>query len=306
MVRKATFFRSLLLLTYALVLLFIYLKFQSVPNLQKSTMFPTVPKSQTLPNSTTGGNVLVLLDVVITFPLLTDPVIMNSSSYSIYPREKMEERLAEYIKCLEITLSHPYVSNVHFLYDQPQIIRYIQTHVTTNQNKLLFHKVNDSTLSSTAYEFVFSYLNGRLVMVNQADVYPGKGLDLISKDVMVSNKLMYALTRHGRVERKCDMRPGTTCTDTGYRGSHDTYIFVPQGKLPPAAWNSLSHRSSAFGIDNVLIWTFKNILKYKVLNPCKVITMFHYHCSGVRPTAAGKRVNNSTNTGMSRPTENLM
>ncbi|KAK6165465.1 hypothetical protein SNE40_022389 [Patella caerulea] len=268
-------------------------------------MFQTVSTLQTLPNSTAEGNVLMLLDVVITFPLLTDPVIMNSSSYSKYPREKMEERLAEYITSLERTLTHPYVSNVHFLYDQPQTIRYIQTFVTTNQNKLLFHKVNDSTLSSTTYEFVFSNLSGRLVMVNQADVYPGHGLDLISKDVMVSNKLMYALTRHGRMERKCDMRPGITCTDKGYIGSHDTYIFVPKGKLPPAAWNALNHHSFVLGIDNVLIWTFENILKYKVLNPCKVITMFHYHCSGVRPTARSKRINNKSNTGRSRPTDNL-
>ncbi|KAK6165501.1 hypothetical protein SNE40_022419 [Patella caerulea] len=288
-----------------LVLLFIVVLVLCYVQVNRQPYSQAISNLQTLPISTVEEEVLLLLDVVITFPLLTDPVIMNSSSYSKYPREKMEERLAEYITCLERTLSHRYVSNVHFLYDQPQIISYIQTHVTTNLKKLIFHKVNDSSLSSTAYEFVFSNLNGRLVMVNQADVYPGHGLDLISKDVMVSNKLMYALTRHGRMEVKCDMRPGTTCTDKGYVGSHDTYIFVPQGKLPPAAWKALNHLSSAMGIDNVLLWTFGNILKYKVMNPCKVITMFHYHCSGLRPTAAAKRINNSNNTGLCRPTDKL-
>ncbi|KAK6165499.1 hypothetical protein SNE40_022418 [Patella caerulea] len=287
-----------------LVLLFIVVLVLCYVQVNRQPCSQAISNLQTLPISTVGEEVLLLLDVVITFPLLIDPVIMNSSSYSKYPREKMEERLAEYITCLDRTLSHRYVSNVHFLYDQPQIISYIQTHVTTNLKKLIFHKVNDSSLSSIAYEFVFSNLNGRLVMVNQADVYPGHGLDLISKDVVVSNKLMYALTRHGRMEKKCDMR-GTTCTDKGYRGSHDTYIFVPQGKLLPAAWKALNHRSSTLGIDNVILWTFKNILKYKVMNPCKVITMFHYHCSGVRPTAAAKRINNNKNSGMSGPTDKL-
>ena len=35
------------------------------------------------------------------------------------------------------------------------------------------------------------------------------------------------------------------------------------------------------GIENVIAWIFKS-LKYKVLNPCFVLKIYHYHCSRIK------------------------
>ncbi|KAK6191452.1 hypothetical protein SNE40_003139 [Patella caerulea] len=283
-------------------------KFQS---LLKFRLFAKPNTLQTLPISTEGEEFLMLLDVVVTFPLFTDPVIFNSSKYATFPQYKLEARQRDYITSLQRTLSHSYVSNVHLLYDQPQIIHYIEAHVKTDFGKLRFHKVKDNKVANIAFEFVFSQLRGRLVMLTQADVYPGQGLELIKKDIMVSKKLVYALTRHGRLEKNCDMRGDPTsrsCSDQAYRGSHDAYIFVPEGELPQTAWEALNHTSHYKGIDNVIIYTFKDLLKYKVLNPCKVIYVYHFHCSGVRPRGV-KRINGLFNFtwshGRSIPTDKL-
>ncbi|XP_050418550.1 uncharacterized protein LOC126831919 [Patella vulgata] len=261
-----------------------------------------------LPRELTVKPHFMQLDVVLTFPLLTDPTVHKTSSYSPFSIKQLEARLSEYITGLQRTLDHRYVSKVHFLYDQSPIIKFIRTQIKNNLDKLVFHEVSKPRQTNKIYEFVFSNLSGRVVMVTQADVYPGHGLDLIKKDVMISKKLMYALTRHGQLEENCDMRlrrqKSNSCSRRGYIGSHDSYVFVPEGTLLPAASVSLNHSANNLGIDNIIIWTFQTILKYRVLNPCKVIFVYHLHCTELR-NRDRKRVNGKHNKGLSRPTDKL-
>ncbi|KAK6171555.1 hypothetical protein SNE40_019719 [Patella caerulea] len=253
-------------------------------------------------------NSSTLLDVILQFPFLTDPVVYRTPSYARFSLQQLEKRLLEYMTSLQLTLIHEHVSTVHFLYDHPPIIKYIQKRIRWNLAKLSFHRVKDSKITKAAYEFAFSHLSGRLVMITQADVYPDDGFDLIRKNIMVSQQLMYALSRYEDREKHCGRSPQSPskqyCSDDGYMGSHDAYIFVPTGKIPPAASNSLSHRSTDYGTDNVIIWTFIKFLNYTVLNPCKVIYTYHFHCIDIR-NADRTRINTAGNTGYAMPTNKL-
>ncbi|ESO95797.1 hypothetical protein LOTGIDRAFT_160344 [Lottia gigantea] len=247
------------------------------------------------------------LEIVVTFPYMLDPTFKLIAHGARNETDKMQ-RMEEYMTCLKFTLNHRFISRVHLLYDQPSIVRYIISRLDHSiRNKITFQLVKDAVISLTAFEYVFSNLQGRLVMMMQADNYPGDGFNLVDKNLLREKKLMYALTRHGQLESACDMRKeksSNTCAKGKYHGSHDGYIFVPNGNLPTNATKIMNVKSYKFGIDNLIIWMFKNVLNYKVLNPCKIIHIFHVHCSGVRNRDNIKRVSKGRH-GLQPPTDKL-
>ncbi|XP_071119025.1 uncharacterized protein [Haliotis cracherodii] len=245
------------------------------------------------------------ISVVLTFPYLLDPT-WNSPGYSTLSLSQKEARAEEYITGLSRTLIHPHIHEVHLLYDQDLLPDHVNKKLSSVsiQQKLFFHYLQNTRQALSTFRFAFEKLQGRLVMVTQADVYPERGFDLIDIERLKSERLMYALTRHGRLEESCDMS-GDFC-DEGRKfvGSHDTYIFVPQGRLTASAIDSLTTDTMAWGIDLVITWVFQNVLSYRVLNPCKVVFVYHIHCTYIRNTGR-QRVNTVNTTGWIPPTSDL-
>ncbi|KAK6190281.1 hypothetical protein SNE40_002187 [Patella caerulea] len=239
-------------------------------------------------------------------PLLTSEDA-NTTSYSMYTPQKIQARMSEFMTGLQRTIDHPCVHRVHFLYNQSAVVEYVKVNLKTNLHKLVFHFVPNPQKHTAYFEFAYDNLQGEIAMYTPVDVYPGEGFELINKDVMVKNKLMYILTRHGKKEKDCDMQKepsSNSCSNNRYMGSHDTYIFVPIGKFPPEVKKELSVLSIDYGVENMSIWAFRNLGHYKVTNPCKVLKVYHIHCTGLRD-ARRKRINTGKNTGMARPTDRL-
>ncbi|XP_067679676.1 uncharacterized protein [Haliotis asinina] len=245
------------------------------------------------------------ISVILTFPHLLDPS-WNSPGYSALSLSQREARAEEYITGLTRTLLHPHIQDVHLLYDQDLLPDYVRKKLSNVpfHRKLFFHYLQNTRQAISTFRFAFEKLQGRLVMVTQADVYPERGFDLIDIERLKSERLMYALTRHGRLEESCDMS-GDFC-DEGIKfvGSHDTYIFVPHGYIPPSAIKFLSTDTMAWGIDLVITWVFQNILSFRVLNPCKVVFVYHIHCTYIRNTGR-QRVNTANTTGWIPPSSEL-
>ena len=206
----------------------------------------------------------------------------------------------EYIKSLGNTLAHPRIGSVHCLYDQKALVGYVRRRISSY--KLQFHFVQETHLALSLFQFGFQSLHGRLVMVLQADTYPAHGFEHVAGDAMRKLKLFYALTRHGRMEATCDMS-GDFCDNRKYVGSHDAYIFVPSGALSAKHSAILNKNVMSWGIDLVIAWAFHD-MRYRVLNPCRVIFIYHLHCSWVR-NAGRVRVNTHNTTGWFPPTSNL-
>ncbi|KAK6192755.1 hypothetical protein SNE40_004175 [Patella caerulea] len=243
---------------------------------------------------------------ICTMPLLTNKDI-NTTSYASYTPQKIEERMSEFITGLQRTLNHACIYRVHFLYNQTAVVDYVKSKIKTNYNKLWFYHVPNPQAHTAYFQFAYDNLQGKIAMYTPADVYPEEGFELIDKDVMVKNKLMYVLTRHGKKEKHCDMQKeasSNSCHDRRYGGSHDTYIFVPIGEFPGEVKKELTVRSIDYGVENMSIWAFRNLGHYKVTNPCKVLKVYHLHCTGLRD-AKRKRLNTPKNTGMARPTDQL-
>ncbi|XP_050409311.1 uncharacterized protein LOC126824171 [Patella vulgata] len=246
------------------------------------------------------------IHVICTMPLLTKQAL-NTTRYNFSTVEKIQERMSEFMAGLQRTLNHKCVYRVHLLYNQSALVDYVKANLKKSVKKLVFNYVPDPRLHTAYFDFAFDNLQDKIVMYTPIDVYPGDGFELINKDVMVENKLMYVLTRHGKQEKKCDMQKeasSNSCDDGRYMGSHDSYIFVPIGKFPADVKKELTVTSIDYGVENMSIWAFRNLGHYKVTNPCKVLKVYHLHCTGLRD-GRRKRINTGNNTGMARPTDQL-
>ncbi|KAK6190494.1 hypothetical protein SNE40_002354 [Patella caerulea] len=259
-----------------------------LPSQQKKTTKQPLPK----------------IHAIVSMPLLTKKDL-QTEQYRTSTIEEIEERMSEYVTGLQNTLNHECVHRVHFLYNESNVVDYVKAHVKINTTKLVFNRVEDPLHQATYFDFAYEKLQGEMAMYTNIDVYPGEGFELINKDDLISKKLMYTLTRHGKQEKNCDMsKTNITCDRKGYVGSHDSYIFVPDGPLSPQIRKALNFRSVVFGQENVMIHTFRNLGHFKVTNPCKVLFVYHIHCSNLRDSTRS-RINTSANTGRARPTDTL-
>ena len=102
---------------------------------------------------------------------------------------------------------------------------------------------------------------------------------------------MYALTRHP-APSKC---PGSTSSfhcgaGDKYVGSHDVFVFYMRESLDRQQFVELDVTPNLNLMENALMWTFKERLHYRILNPCKVLMVHHMHCITIRE-AKRKNVN---------------
>ena len=222
--------------------------------------------------------------IVQDFPLMSHPSwrarYINVSVTSRQARQK------EYVDCLTKSLDHPLTRKVHVLTDLEETLKFLTRQGFQNTHKLVFQRIPHQLTYKLAFSYMVSRLPNRLVVFKNADTYPDTGFDLISATYLRSNKLMYVLTRRGRREKSCVMED--KCLKT-YIGSHDAYIWVPPPLLPQNALDRLPTKQNSPGVENVCMWVFQRMLGYRLLNPCRIVGLYHNHCSGVR--AHGRRIN---------------
>ena len=108
------------------------------------------------------------------------------------------------------------------------------------------------------------------------DNYLGVGWEKIDLTQFLTQRMVYALTRHVVVD-------DTTCTSkmlnhlkrsacnpgVSYIGSHDTFVFYSDRQfLEKDLLTDLSISQTSNGMENVMIWYFRTELGFKVINPC--------------------------------------
>ena len=61
---------------------------------------------------------------------------------------------------------------------------------------------------------------------------------------------------------------------------------------------------SSYGMENLVIWYFRDMMHYKVTNPCKVLKVYHQHEVPIREKGR-KRYNNNGKSGTAGFTADL-
>ena len=198
------------------------------------------------------------------------------------------EREKDYKLCLKKNLAHPLVQKIHLLTinSTDALIRFKEF---TGNCKLVISEVASVDRARDPFEYISRNLVGRDVAFMNADIYLGEGFGKVDPAMMGKRNIMYSISRHVAPEHP------TLCGKTSkryyfrdlcvkYMGSHDMHMFRLDEPLPEEFLEQLEFGLTKYGIENRIIWLFKNVLKYCVVNPCNVLRIYHYHCSDLRPS----------------------
>jgi hypothetical protein len=134
---------------------------------------------------------------------------------------------------------------------------------------------------SDAFKYASKYLQGRIVMVSNLDIYYDDTLQLLKNgagdSIDLSHYVSYFLSRYEPFGLD-----GNQCDRLRFIGSHDTFIVIPP--LPAVLLDKLESDGlyqGSWGIEARLMYEFEQI-GIKVSNPCLSVKSWHMHQSGVK------------------------
>ena len=189
--------------------------------------------------------------------------------------ETNNERIQEYITCLERNLSHQLIEKVHVIYDRTR---------DDDDNKLL-QLLKNKQVSLTyitgrpTYDFCFKLVNdcypNKKIILSNADIYFNETLfKLVGYDL--TGKFL-ALTRWN-VEKNNKMQlEGYSRYGRGNIYSQDSWIF----QTPLRDCRDDTTQLGILHCDTWIAYRAKKV-GLKVINPCLDIQCCHLHLSGVR------------------------
>lgn len=218
--------------------------------------------------------------------------------------QQIEARMSEVLNCLQNNLNHRFIAFVHVLVWREESVKYLQCLDLENSQKLIIHRNKESPTMMAQLTYASEHLQGKSVIIIHQDNCIGEGWEKVNYTVLQTQRLMYALTRH----------PSPKCNETAlkahcgdgypYVGSHDAFVLHVTGPFPQEQLAEINVSPNMYGMENVLIWLFQQKLGYKVLNPCKVLKVYHSHCVSIREIGR-KRVNVGGKNGTASFTDQL-
>jgi hypothetical protein len=221
------------------------------------------------------------------------------------------EREEEYKLCLRKNLAHPSVQHIHLLTIDSTDTQKKFKEFTSNI-KLVVSEIKRIHRARDIYEYVSRNLLRKDVMIVNADIALGSGFDKIDAAVMDQQNIMYAISRHLAPEHDSKCRkdksnqgnPNDMCEN--YIGSHDAFMFRLDEPLTEEFLQHMDFPYPNPGMEGRMIWSFENVLKYCVLNPCSILKTFHYHCSQLRTYTSKPRLNSSERYTVKSPSSHYL
>ena len=251
------------------------------------------------------------------FHIVTNIVLVNHKFYNkllrykstkIPSKKQYKKRQLEIEETLQDNLNNNKVIAVHVLFYHPDVAQYLLNLPLKNSSKLVLHSTCQDPTERANFEYIQRYLKWKTVILMHMDISLGGGWDKINFQFLKTKRLLYALTRYSITnKRNCDAATYATChNDSQYTGSHDAFVFYVDRDFPLYMLDELdTFGPNSAGIENVLIWYFQNTMKYKVLNPCRTLIIYHRHCIPIR-NIERKRFNENGKSGLAPFTEHLV
>ncbi len=248
--------------------------------------------------------------VVITNFFYVDPAKHNLQSLEIGDGRQVDNKTArwrnmEIINTLASNLKHSHIEEIHILVDSDEAADYLRRMPLENSQRMVIQIMGRTVEMKMQLEYAGRCLQNRIVAVSHQDNLFGEGWENITSSVLISRRLMYALTRHSS-HGPCKASKLFTC-DAGstYVGSHDVFVFHVKEKFTREMLKPLDNATPNLnGMENVLIWMFEKNFNYTVLNPCPVLIVHHQHCIAIRGKGR-KRINTRETTGRAAFTNKL-
>jgi hypothetical protein len=197
----------------------------------------------------------------------------NFTLITMLYNETNDERIVEYLTCLDQNLKHPDMKQIHVVYDtskdnaQNRILDYLK-----QQNLIITYVTGRET-----YDFCFKLANelyaNSVVIVSNADIYFNETLHLLI-DYDLTNKFL-ALTRWN-VTRDGSLAIYYWKDGRKAERSQDTWIF----KTPLRQFDDPTVQIGVPHCDGRIAYEAQKS-GLTVLNPCLTIQCCHLHLSGL-------------------------
>ena len=203
----------------------------------------------------------------------------------IYNDDVIEARQMEILDVLQDNLLHPVVERVHMLVWERGTAEYIRSLPLKNSEKLTLRITGKDVGLKEQLLYASECLTDRIIAISNQDNKIGKGWNNTEyHKILRDNDIMYALTRHSPIETNCTWLNDIGTCDDGevHISTHDTFV------LRARKWNAQvfdeisSITPDMLGMENLFMWFFQKKLKYRVLNPCKTLYVYHHHCVPIR------------------------
>ena len=196
-------------------------------------------------------------------------------------------RTEEILESMRRNLAYPHVAKVYIVGNSIELYDRMLDKLDSSE-KLRFHNVWRIPTYKDLFELA-TRLRGeeKAVVIMNSDDYLVEGFDKVNTTFMAENRILYALTRSGGQEKHCNM---SNYCDRPYIGSNDAFLFVPNFEIPFDVLDLMDISLDVWGAENVLIAILKQRLYFKVLNPCRILRLNHYHCPTNKPVRR-KRIN---------------
>ena len=126
--------------------------------------------------------------------------------------QQKEGRMQELVESLRRTLNHSIVGKLYIFYQDPLLIPYLHKQNFKNTDKIEFVP-NLEDKMAFLFRYANEHLEGHVVMVMNADVYPDEGFEKINLHFFEERKLMYSISRY--VPSNAAIKRLAMCITTG-------------------------------------------------------------------------------------------
>ncbi|CAH1801638.1 unnamed protein product [Owenia fusiformis] len=224
------------------------------------------------------------LHIVTSIPMLSASEELGKLGYASLSSSQLLQRHLEFMGTLQNNLNLDFVEQIHILTNIIDMKIYLENENLDNFDKISVHYIDVGITYRVIMEFISENLVHECVVFMNGDIYLSNEFTRVNSSKMLEKHIAYAITRMGNemsglpfvqcpVENLCVKK---------YHGSHDAFVFVLEEPFPQDALENLDYPMNKLGAENVLIWQLEKKMGYTVLNPCKILRIFHNHCSNIR------------------------
>ena len=132
------------------------------------------------------------LHVLILVPYTHSQSLMEHWSATSVEKDT---RMQEIVQSVQKTLKHPEIGNVFIFYQDLQLLTYLEKQNLDNQEKIVFVPNMEDTMA-ILFRYANEHLEGHVVMVINADVYPDEGFEKLDYALLRQQRLMYCISRY--------------------------------------------------------------------------------------------------------------
>ena len=269
-----------------------YFYYVKIPRLGELTNKARIGEGNCFPERKSNNSKLEMIFVTNYIPV--DILRHNHSIYESRPatHEEEEARIAEITSTFQANLNHPHLKTLYIFVEFYESMVFLHKLNFNNSENLVIQWINKTITVIDTLRYISKCFQGHIVAMIHQDNRIGKGFEKVNPNVLINNKLMYALTRHSAYEICYHSWKGAPCPKV-FVGSHDAFIFHVKefAENDLEILNVTKAENNESGMENILIWMFRKKLGYRVINPCLLLNVHHEHCVPIRKTTR-RRLNN--------------